>query len=243
MIYLAWSGGLDSTYALVELLRAGYSVHAHHVYYEFGRHSFTKDEEERAFLAWSRAKAEQKACLDIREYLKNEGFQFGYTETTLDFNTNPVRLDIFLVCLPYILNEAFQRGVSDTDRIVLSFNNQDSEQYRSMWFEEIWRSLVKPYCDWAGTTHIPVIRFGQWQDRAAHVDALGQEIASFTMSCTRPHFINGDWVPCGSDEKVIRKWAQPERSGRKACSCAQMIGLVPRYSGGWFSKTKENVNA
>lgn len=227
MIYLAWSGGLDSTYALVELLRRGYSVHAHHVSVIWGQRFATGEEQRR--LALDRAEAELSACVAIRERLLADGFSFGFSTSRVDWRDRQMRIADDMGTMPHVLNEAMIRNVQGTDRIVYGANDEDYPEGAPL---EKWRSLVGAHCDWVGVHPPPVVRFGQWQSRAAHVAALGLDLANLTMSCRRPKMIDGEWTPCGSRKKFTSRWTKRWPHAR-ACTCEKLIDLIPRYADGW----------
>lgn len=74
-VLLMWSGGVDSTGTLYQLLtepqHKEFKIYAHHI------HIVNKE---------GRVEAEKTACDKIILCLRNKGFVFDYTENTLDFN-------------------------------------------------------------------------------------------------------------------------------------------------------------
>ena len=233
MIYLAWSGGLDSTYALVELLRQGYPVHAHHtsIYYQWLRYP-TDSDEERPHIAQSRTIGETQACRAIAKHLHQLGYEFDYTETAVDFGSEISCLDIFFMTLPFILNEAKANGITDTDRLLFAVSDKDSHEQFTPQYSSMFQQFVRAYCDEIAPVFL---RFGRWQSREAHIKALGEEIANMTVSCSRPKFIDGEWVPCGSAKKFDSIYQRhiSRYESLKACTCADMLGLLPKYDNGW----------
>ena len=234
-VYLGWSGGLDSTFALYDMLVGGYTVHAHHVHMVYGHGRFFEDEAQKREAALDRADAEGAAVADMDAWLRGQGFAFELSRSAVDI-PGIMRLSDENVVLPHIANVAMAAGIGPRDCIVLGTNDGD---YRWGYDARPARDIIAVHCRNMNSICPPIVRYGRRQSRKVHARLLPKALADAFMSCRRPRVVNGVWTPCGSmtsyASPCLAKYPIP-----RPCSCAELVEWSPRYRAGYLAKENED---
>ena len=236
MIYLAWSGGLNSTYALWEMLRRGLPVHAHHV-----RHTTTDlrfftcaagkaDRAAGAAAGRARMEAEWDAIMAMRARLMLHAPEFEFTDSVADWTNSELWLDERHVVLMHLVNCAVRREYSPRDRLVIA---GDAGEYAvSLPIYQL-QALANEFAAAVGHKERRFEIFGHWLTPAQQFEALPGVLQDLVMSCRRPMMIHGRWTPCGS----TRAYASPAKARwgdrKRPCNCARLVEFAPRYRNGW----------
>lgn len=233
MIFLAWSGGLNSTYALYEALRRDMPVHAHHVRHELNHHRFfmadgVLDRAAMAEAAKARTLAEWDAVIEIRAILRKAGYDFEFSHSALDWSGNDFRLDDTYVVLAHVLNCAVGGVQRDDDRLVFG---ADSGDYATGTPLYDWQGIVNAHAR-AVSLHPPICEiYGRWASPKEQFFALPEAVRGLVMSCRRPRMIDGEWTPCGSRETYDLPGRARWEGRARPCSCAKLADFDPRK--GW----------
>ena len=233
-VYVAWSGGLDSTWALYDLLRRDHvSVRAHHVRYILRQDRF-EDDRNAYQVAKDRADAEDDAIDAMYAWFHDHGATFSLTRTLLDDGDYPSagrgnfeRMKFLL----QVLDQAVGDGADERDLIVFGTNVKDHGRFGLYELKNMvaMAALVVPYIGAPKVT----LAANSRMTREAMVEDLPPELTDMTMSCRRPRKVDGVWQPCGATWAfgTLDHWAETV----KPCTCAEMVDLLSRYRDGWDS--------
>jgi 7-cyano-7-deazaguanine synthase in queuosine biosynthesis len=180
-----WSGGLDSTYSLVRLLReSGDEVHAHHVH----RNARTPDGRRRSRIC----EYEARAVAALRTALADGYRPFEYTESRVDLAAFPERARDSTVAMFFAAQAAMSARLTPFDRIVLGVNADDDGDWAPGTHACSLRRLIAIRTLKAVWECEEVPYLYLWPERPTrHEEAafLGAELAALTASCRDPELV------------------------------------------------------
>lgn len=218
---LMWSGGLDSTYALVRLLSETHDeVIAHHVHYlggEPGSASGAPGSSRRERLTAFEAQAVTALLPRLRESYRD----FSYSESRLDLSALAQTSSMLSVSLFVAAQVALDRGLTPFDRIVVGASAGSGFEWRPRTYAHAFRRLASTQLLQAVWESRAVPQIFVWQpaptrlsERAALTDDLLERVAG----CVHPQPLGGDltaarYVPCGTCEYCALS-ARPQSPGQ-----------------------------
>jgi 7-cyano-7-deazaguanine synthase in queuosine biosynthesis len=178
-----WSGGLDSTAALVWMLEnTNDDIHAHHIYLQNRE---------------NRAQAEQVASENMLAYLEKNYRPFLYTESKWEME-GFVPYDIFVYAAQASFLCCGRRGRKSYKRLVTgsikSFRHRVSLDRR----REVANNIFK-----AGTSHLKEYKNVEWFKPLVNMtkeevyQSLPKDLRSLTWSCRFPRYVEEHAQVCG----------------------------------------------
>ena len=210
-----WSGGLDSTWSLLKLLReTDEDVYVHHVH----KRSRTDDGRQISKLF----EAESQAIKAMRVWLKEHERPFVYSESAVDLTAFSTFARDISTCLFFAAQAAMTWGFQPSDRIVTGANSDDDAlgdgDASEMWrlrlrvllnrhlLESVMQSSDVPESDFL--TPAPSRR-----EQAAY---LPKDLLALVVCCRSPvEVFEGGHTPCGTCQ-----------------TCRAVAGHVPGYGTG-----------
>jgi 7-cyano-7-deazaguanine synthase in queuosine biosynthesis len=189
-----WSGGLDSTYTLVRLLKeTDDEVFAHHVHRNARRDDGTD-------LA-ATCEYERQAATVMRTYMSEHYRPFTYSESSIDLTAFSAFARDTATSMFFAAQAAMTYQFSPFDRIMIGVNrdedarwieNTETYKFRRMMVNQmlkaVWESEDVPF-------------FYLWTPRPtkqAEADYLPLELFQLTASCRNPSREGARWIVCGT---------------------------------------------
>jgi len=220
-VLVGWSGGLDSTWAVWDLLQRG-PVRAHHVCLFYMHRRFGALARDR-----DRVAAERAAVKAMAGWLRERGLEIALSFSAIDWGGSRLHIGDVEMVLPHLVNEA--RGAA----IAIGSNAGDYGGPDDDDPERRWTALAGALGLYAPLPG-PVLRHGKALTRAEQIARMPPELVGMTMSCRRPRLVDGVWTPCGSR----KRGPTPRNDGMAPCTCAALVDLLPRYANGWLKEER-----
>lgn len=207
-----WSGGLDSTWSLLKLLRdTDEDIYVHHVH----KRSRTDDGREISKLF----EAESQAIKAMRVWLKEHERPFVYSESAVDLTAFSTFARDVSTCYFFASQAAMTWGFQSTDRIVTGANSDDdalgdadaSAVWRTRFRVLTNRHLIESVMQ---TSDVPDNGFlkpvPSRREQAAY---LPKDLLALVVCCRSPvEVFDGGHTPCGTCQ-----------------TCHAVAGHVPGY--------------
>ena len=191
---VVWSGGLDSTYALVRLLRETEDeVFAHHIHFR-GRN----DAGDRVS---HKCEYETQAIARLRPYIERNYRPFTYSESWLDISAFKRFARDTATAMFFAAQAAMSYGFTPRDRIILGINRDedvrwmpgtDSYRYRRMMTVRMLKAVFE-------SEEVPYFfLFEPRPSKQEEADFLPYELFGLTVSCRDPVLADGKFETCGA---------------------------------------------
>ena len=209
-----WSGGLDSTYTLVRLLKETEDeVFAHHIH----RNARRDDGKDLA----ATCEYEREAVAAMRAYINRHYRSFSYSESAVDLTAFSAFARDTATSMFFAAQAAMTYQFSPFDRIMIGVNRDEdtrwiehTETYKfrrmmvNQMLKAVWESEDVPF-------------FYLWTPRPtkqAEADYLPLELFRLTASCRSPTREGARWVVCGTcaECSTLSKVVHREATGASA---------------------------
>ena len=193
-----WSGGLDSTWTLVKMLRdSDDDVYAHHVH----KRSRTDDGKQVSNLF----QAESAAIKAMRAHLAAHYRPFAFSESAVDLTAFSTFARDNTTALFFTLQAAMTWGFQQTDQILTGANgdtddddanySSDVTRYRTQYRRLLWHNLAQAVMQ---TERVPDMT---WlmpaPKRQEEADLIGPDLFRMVVYCRHPVVEGEAFLPCG----------------------------------------------
>lgn len=219
---LAFSGGLDSTFALFDLYQRGETVTTCHLSHYYIQEQFSTKERSALRVASDRVAAELSAARKIIAWFEEQGINIPLKIMTIDWHGQRLQRtttnSLIINCL------VIQASEAQADHIIFGTNAGET------WEVSSYQDLV--FKSKTGTLSPQIQLYGRELTRQEQINRLPKDLVDLTMSCRHPKLINGIWTPCGSE----KRWGTnelPDHIYTNKCKCHMLRQLLERYRDGW----------